>query len=161
MVMTWTSLHCGSLSSLTSTVWACFCFLPFGPCLGGFLLGSFYLLEVLWHLMSQWPTLQHDQHVESSPRQEVLPGAWEHSAILTCMLFLGVWYLLLPLVWARLRSLALFIDSINSSGLKAHSIEVVCDGYVSPACFEHPGCCGLEVKGEQFLDKLTVCEGTD
>ena len=53
------------------------------------------------------------------------------------------------------------VDSIDSFQSEAHSIEVVCYGYVSPACFEHLGCCGLEVKGEQFLDQLTVCEGMD
>ena len=68
---------------------------------------------------------------------------------------------LLLLLWVRLRSLAQFVDSIDSFGSKAHSIEVVCYGYVSPACFEHLGCCGFEVKSEQFLDQLTVCEGTD
>ena len=83
------------------------------------------------------------------------------NAIPTCMLILGVQYFLLLLLWVRLWLLAPFIDNINSFGSEAHSIEVVCYGYVSPTYFEHLGCCGFEVKGEQFLDQLTVCEGTD
>ena len=57
-------------------------------------------------------------------------------------------YVLLLLLLVRLRSLALFVESIDSFGSEAHSIEIVCYGYVSPACFKH-------------LDQLTVCEGTD
>ena len=68
---------------------------------------------------------------------------------------------LLLLSWVRLRSSVLFVDSIDSFGTEANNIETVCYGYVSPACFEHLGCCGFEVKGEQFLDQLTVCEGMD
>ena len=68
---------------------------------------------------------------------------------------------LLLLLWVRLRSSTLFVDSMDSFGSEAHGIEVVCYGYVSPACFEHLGCCSLEVKGEQFLDQPTVCEGMD
>ena len=60
-----------------------------------------------------------------------------------------------------LRSLVPFVDSIDSFGSDAHSIEVVCYAYVNPACFKHLGCCGLEVKGKQFLDQLIVCEGMD
>ena len=52
-------------------------FPPLGPCLGGFLFGSFCLLEVLQHLISQWPILPHDQHVESLAGQEALPGTWD------------------------------------------------------------------------------------
>ena len=52
--------------------------------------------------------------------------------------------------------LARFVDSIDSFGSEAHSTEVVCYGYVSPASFKHLGCCGFEVKAEQFLDQLTV-----
>ena len=82
-------------------------------------------------------------------------------AIPTSMLVLGFRCFLLLLLGARLRSSAPFVDSIDSFGSKAHSREVVCYGYVSPACLKHLGCCGLEVKGEQFLDQLIVCEGTD
>ena len=49
------------------------------------------------------------------------------------MLVLGVRCFLLLLLWARLRSLAQFVKSINSFGSEAHSIEVVCCGYVSHA----------------------------
>ena len=56
---------------------------------------------------------------------------------------------------------SMFVDSIDSFGSKAHSIEVVCYSRVSPACFKHVDCCSLEVKGEQFLVQLTVCEGID
>ena len=70
----------------------------------------------------------------------------------------GLMFLLL-LLSLRLRSSPLFVDSINNFRSKAHNIEVFCYGYVSPACFEHLGCCGLEIKGEQFFDHLTVCEG--
>ena len=83
------------------------------------------------------------------------------SAIPTCMLVLGVQCFLLLLFRARLRSLAPFGDSIDSFRSETHSTEVVCYGYVSPACFGHLGCCGFEVKSEQFLDQLTICEGTD
>ena len=72
----------------------------------------------------------------------------------------GLMFLLL-LLWVRPRSSAPFVDSIDSFGSKAHSIEVVCYGYVSPACFEHLGSYGFEVNGKQFLDQLTVCEGMD
>ena len=82
-------------------------------------------------------------------------------AIPTCMLVLGFWCFLLLLLGARLRSSALFVDSIDSFGSETHSMEVVCCGYVSPACFKHLGCCGLEFKSEQLLDHLTVYEGTD
>ena len=68
---------------------------------------------------------------------------------------------LLLLLWARLRLSAPFVDSINSFGSWTHSIKVACYGYVSPVCFKHLGCCGLEVKDEKFLDQLTLCEGTD
>ena len=47
---------------------------------------------------------------------------------------------------ARLRSSAPFVDSIDRCGSEAHSMEVVCYGKASPACFKHLGCCGLEVK---------------
>ena len=57
--------------------------------------------------------------------------------------------------------MAPFVDSMDSFGSEAHSIEDVCYGYVSPACFKHLGCCGLKAKSEQFLDQLTVCEGKD
>ena len=40
-------------------------------------------------------------------------------------------------------------------------MEVVCYGYMSPACFNYLGHCGLKVKGKQFLDQLTVSEDTD
>ena len=68
----------------------------------------------------------------------------------------GVLMFSVAVVGARLRLSAPFVDNIDSSGSETHSIEVVCYGYVNPACFEQIGCCGLEVK-----DQLTVCEGTD
>ena len=68
---------------------------------------------------------------------------------------------LLLFLWLRLMSSALFVDSINSFGSKTHSIEVISYGYVSPACFDHLGCCGLEVKSKKFLNQLTVCAGMD
>ena len=45
-----------------------------GPCLDGFLFGSFCLPEVLRQLMSQWPILPHDWHVESLAGQNTLSG---------------------------------------------------------------------------------------
>ena len=72
------------------------------------------------------------------------------------MSVLGVRCFLLLLLWVTLRMWAPFVDSIDGFGSEAHGIEVICYGYVSPACFEHLGCCDLEVKGEQFLDQLTV-----
>ena len=75
-------------------------------------------------------------------------------AIPTCMLVLGVWCFLLLLFRSRLRSSALFVDSIDGLGSKAHSIEVVCYGYVSPTCFEHLGCCGLRSGVSNFLKSL-------
>ena len=51
--------------------------------------------------------------------------------------------------------------SNDSFGSEAHGIEVVCYDYVSPACFKHLGCCGLDVKCKQFLDPFTVCRGMD
>ena len=70
-----------------------------------------------------------------------VPGRAEGSArcmgfcvISACMLILGV-QLFLLLLWPRLRSLVPFVDSIESFGSEAHSIVVVCYGYMSPACF--------------------------
>ena len=79
----------------------------------------------------------------------------------TCMLVLGFLCFLLLLLGVRLRSLAPSYDSIDSFRSEAHSMEVVCYGYVSPACFKYLDFCGLEVKSEQFPDQLTVCEGMD
>ena len=66
--------------------------------------------------------------------------------------------------WRSMTGNLLRVDGTNmmmmeSLGSEANSIEVVCYGYVSPASFKYLDCCGLEVKGEQFLDQLTVCEG--
>ena len=77
-------------------------------------------------------------------------------AIPTCLVVLGVHCFFLLLLWGRLRSLALFVDSSNSFGFEAHSIEFVCYGYVSPACFKHLGCCGLLCEFIYFTYQFTV-----
>ena len=74
---------------------------------------------------------------------------------------LGVLMFSAAVVGGETEVVALFVDSIDSFGSKAHSMELVCYGYVSPACFKHLGCCDLEIKSEQFPDQLTVCEGMD
>ena len=136
-------------------MWACICFPSLGPCLGGFSFGSFCLLGVLWHLASQWPFLPWLAcgvlgRAGGSARGMGL------SAILTCMLFLEGWCFWLLLLWKKLRSLAPFVDNMDSFGSEAHGIEVVCYGYVRLASFKNLGCCGLEVKGKQFPYQLTV-----
>ena len=126
--------HIGSHSHhLHQAVWVCFCFPPFAPHLSG-LFGSFCLLDLLQHLMSQWPILPHDWHVVLG-RAGGSARCMELSAVPAHMLVLGVWCLLLLLLWVRLRLPASFIDSSDSFGSEAHSMEVVCYGYVSPACF--------------------------
>ena len=72
----------------------------------------------------------------------------------------GVLMFSVAIVWGKNEAVS-SVDSIDSFGSEAHSIEVVSYGYVNPACFENLGCCGFEVKGEQCLDLLTVCDSTD
>ena len=69
----------------------------------------------------------------------------------------GVLMFSVAIVGVRLRSLAPFVDSIDSFGSKAIAWRLSAIGYVSSACFKHLGCCGLEVKSKQFLDQFTVC----
>ena len=64
-------------------------FSPLDPCLGGFLFGSFCLLEVLLHLISQWPILPHDWDVESLAGKEALPDAWDLVQFSHACWFLG------------------------------------------------------------------------
>ena len=77
-----------------------------------------------------------------------------HVILCNSHMHFGSWLsiFLLLWLWVRLRLSTLFVDSINSCGSEAHSIEVVCYGHVSPACFKHLGCCDFEVKSKQFLD---------
>ena len=58
---------------------------------------------------------------------------------------------LLLLLWVRLRSSALFVESINSFGSKAHSIEIVCYGYVSPAFLSILAVVALRSRVSNFL----------
>ena len=87
-------------------------FPPLGPCLGGFLFGSFCLPEVLCpsglfcHMIGMWSL----DRVGGSPR------CMGFCAIPTCMLVLGVQCFLLLLLWVRLRSSALFGDNTDSFG---------------------------------------------
>ena len=70
------------------------------------------------------------------------------------------------LLGMRLRSSPSFVDSIDSFGSKAHNIENACIWLCESHMFQTSwllwlSCCGLEVKSEQCIDQLTVCEGLD
>ena len=69
----------------------------------------------------------------------------------TCMLALGFWCFLLLLLGLRLRSLAPFVDSIDSFHTKAHSIEVVCYGYVGTACLNILAVVAFRSRASNFL----------
>ena len=144
----------------TSTVWAYFCFPPLCPCLGGFLFGSFCLLGVFGirhlndqfcHMFSMWSPWQGRRLFQV---HGILCNSCMHVG-------LGVLMFSVAVVGGKTELSAPFVDSIDSFGSKVHSIEVVCYGYVSPACFQHLACCSIEVKSKQFLDQLTVCKDMD
>ena len=146
--MMWVNIYGDDMDFIA--LWVCFYFPPLGPHLGGFLFGSFCLLEVLQHLTSQWPILPHDWMWSPWQGRRLCQV---HGTLYNSHMHVGSGgsVFLLLLLWVRLRLLAPFVDIINSFGSEAYSIEVVCYGYVSPAWFGHLGCCGLEVKGGQFL----------
>ena len=99
-------------------------FSTFGPHLGSFLFGGALASGISVTNFTTWPACGVLGRAGGSAR------CMGFCAIPSCILVLEGF------------------DSINSFGSKAHSTEVVYYGYESPACFEHLGCCGLEVNGE-------------
>ena len=160
MVMTRTSSHFGLLSSLHQQCGSAFVYH-----LWVHVQVVFHLdFSVYWRYFSIWHPSDQFCHMIGmwSPWQDRRLCQVHGILCDSCMhVGSGGSVFLLMLMWARLRLLAPFVDSMDSFGLETHNIEVVCYGYLSPACFEHLGCCGFKVKSEQFLDQVTVCEATD